>query len=403
MHPSTTTTTMRPEDSSSLFWRDSMGDFGVALFAPLSLPPQQQKKKQPASDWTKEEPSSSSPSPSNVVLLPPTEDNDSGVGGGDTTTGTRMGDSSTSSSASDDEAGGSTGVVDSDPEEEDPDSSSSSSSFWNVLLPEPEAQLQACPRLLTLEHVHELRQHLPTPLLQSYTWERCFAIGLHGDSFRTLVQTCQDYAHTVVVIRTTRGELLGGFASEPWRTTTTTTTKTTSSQSPSPTFRRPRQQQQRRQQSAYYGTGQSFVFASHPATVEPAPNCHPNDTNHNINDSSSSNTPSQPPLLHVYPWTGHNDYCQICDSQRRVLCMGGVGEFGWIVSDDFTVGQTGHCATFGNPPLTTSSSSFDIADLEIYGLASPLMMWYSSTHQHPSSSSSSMRTATTGSTSSLGT
>ena len=80
-------------------------------------------------------------------------------------------------------------------------------------------------------------------------------------------------------------------------------------------------------------------------------------------------------LVHVYRWTGENDYCQICDDERRKLCLGGVGDFGWVVSNDFMTCQTGPCQTFGNPQLA-SSQTFPIAEFEVYGLASPVLSFF---------------------------
>lgn len=138
-----------------------------------------------------------------------------------------------------------------------------------------------------------------------------------------------------MVIRTTSGHVLGGYASEEWRNNSSLANHKNK-------FRSARH--------SYYGTGQSFIFGS--TTVNGAKHCNGNS-------------------LCVYPWTGHNDYCQICDVDRSILCMGGVGEFGWIVSDDFTVGRTGPCATYNNPPLI-DDTTFRIADFEIYTLISPI-------------------------------
>lgn len=47
--------------------------------------------------------------------------------------------------------------------------------------------------------------------------------------------------------------------------------------------------------------------------------------------------------------------------------MGGGGSFGWFVQRDFTVGSTGRCETFHNPPLVKGDiHSFEISDLEVY-------------------------------------
>jgi TLD len=194
--------------------------------------------------------------------------------------------------------------------------------------------LDDCPRILSLAQMQTLRKYLPESLHERH-WDRCFCIGVHGDSFCTLLQKCAPFQYSIVVIRTVTGQVLGGFATATWRI---------------------RDENGPGGRHAYYGSGQFFVFASHPAVPSQR-------------HTTTNGTPTTFPELTVYPWTGHNDYCQICDVERRVMCMGGVGDFGWIVSDDFTLGQTGPCATFGNPVLC-SAPSFEIADFEIYGLAS---------------------------------
>jgi TLD len=196
-------------------------------------------------------------------------------------------------------------------------------------------QLQACPRILSECQMQYLQQYLPYSIRDNI-WERRFMIGLHGDSFCTLLQKCAGYKHSIVVVRSVCGHILGGYASEEWRI---------------------RDEVFQSSRGAYYGTGQSFVFGTRQATM----NSGVDEEQYVIEDDA----------LCVYQWTGHNDYCQICDAERSVLCMGGVGEFGWIVSDNFTVGQTGSCATFNNPPLIYPTT-FQIADFEIYVLVSPI-------------------------------
>jgi TLD len=199
---------------------------------------------------------------------------------------------------------------------------------------ESSQNLDDCPHILSLAQIQTLRQYLPESLRER-RWDRCFCIGVHGDSFCTLLQKCAPFQYSIVVVQTVTGQVLGGFATATWRI---------------------RDENGPGGRHAYYGSGQSFVFASHPA-AQPQ------------RRATTHGTTTVDPVLTVYPWTGDNDYCQICDVERRVMCMGGVGDFGWIVSDDFTIGQTGPCATFGNPILC-SAPSFEIADFEIYGLVS---------------------------------
>jgi TLD len=194
---------------------------------------------------------------------------------------------------------------------------------------EPEADLRTCPRILTSAMVQQIHNALPESL-HSQKWDRCFAIGRDGDSFITLLECCQDYRSTVLVIQTTEGHVLGGFVNTKWSSN---------------------------KHYRYYGTGQCFLFASHPAEEDPVPTSNP---------------------LTIYKWTGGNDYCQICDNENQILAMGGEGDFGFVVRDCFLRGETGPCRTFGNPPLVPGFGGlFEIAALEIYGIV-PLIQTYPS-------------------------
>ena len=209
-------------------------------------------------------------------------------------------------------------------------------------------QINTCPPILSDQSIQHLQTFLPFSI-RDYIWERRFVIGLHGDSFCTLLQKCEGYKNSIVVIRTTSGQILGGYASEEWRVCSTAGRSSFGNDGVTNYKNKYRSTGQ-----SYYGTGQSFIFGS-------------TTTKGGENDSETT--------ICVYPWTGHNDYCQICDVDRSIICMGGVGEFGWIVSDNFTVGRTGPCATYNNPPLI-EDTTFRIADFEIYSLISPIAHFF---------------------------
>jgi hypothetical protein len=170
---------------------------------------------------------------------------------------------------------------------------------------------KACPSILTPALFQQLCRALP-PALQRTKWERCFAIGRDGDCMRTMLNCCRPYNYTLLVIHTTQGHVLGGFCTESWTTN-------------------------RQTQGQYYGTGQSFLYTS---------------------DETGE--------AQIYKWTGDNDYCQIFSEEEDRLAMGGQGEFGLALQDNFSIGQSGCSATFGNPPLVPGGR-FDIAEMEIYG------------------------------------
>jgi hypothetical protein len=136
------------------------------------------------------------------------------------------------------------------------------------------------------------------------------------------------FRYTVLVIQTTRGEVLGGFATANWND---------------------------KRHNVYYGNGQSFLFASHP---ENSPESVLVDGQASTSDVGS---------LAVYPWSGENDYCQICDPDQNRIAMGGEGEFGLIVRDNFGFGETGTSRTYRNPPLV-AGRHFEISAFEVYGI-----------------------------------
>jgi hypothetical protein len=209
---------------------------------------------------------------------------------------------------------------------------------------EDSSDLLSCPRILTSSMMQQIHDEGLPESLQLNKWERCFAIGRDGDCFLTLLDYCAPYTQSLVCIRTTRGHVLGGFVSHPWR-----------------------QQEGYGKRQSYYGSsgGLSFLFCSHPGRAAAA-----------ANGSSSIPAPDMTKELQIYKWTGSNDYCQICNVDEAQLAMGGHGDFGLIVEDNFWHGQTGHCSTFNNPLLIPNDDDndnggagfFEVEAFEIYGL-----------------------------------
>ncbi|KAI2510152.1 hypothetical protein MHU86_4184 [Fragilaria crotonensis] len=198
------------------------------------------------------------------------------------------------------------------------------------MVPELQSVLSSCPRLLTPIMLQQLMDHLP-PTVQTMTWRRLFSLGRDGDSFLIMLDRCHSYSNTVIVMETSDGHVLGGYASAPWDKQIGTI-------------------------RSFYGSGQSFLFATHP-----------DGTDH-------SQATEGDDKIYVYPWTGNNNYCQVCDVDEGQMAMGGGGSFGLIVQENFSRGSTGQCSTFGNPALIPSYASvggtFDVVDFEIYGFSS---------------------------------
>lgn len=303
---------MQQQQPSPSVWRELVGDMGSALFAPLDLPePLPSPTMSREDDWR-----DNSLRPSSPIAIP---------------------------KASGESLGSLTVIT-------EPESFSDKEDHFDrdspaCIEPEPWKDLQACPRILSDRYFHELRRHFPEALGLN-NFERCFAIGRDGDSMITMLDRCRHYRYTLVVVQTTLGHVLGGFATESWNVDG-------------------RQHHQRRH--SYYGTGQSFLFASHPDIIP-----------------GIDEEPEPGHELSVYRWTGDNDYCQICDPEQSRMAMGGEGDFGLIVQDNFEIGETGRSATFRNPPLVRGGH-FEIAAFEVYGMV-PLFCTVS-----PMASARSMR------------
>jgi len=199
------------------------------------------------------------------------------------------------------------------------------------LMPEAPSAVLSCPRLLTPSMFQQLVDNLP-PTVKTMTWKRLFALGRDGDTFTTMLDRVHSFTNTIVVVETTWGHILGGYASAPW-------------------------DRQGGLMRSFYGTGQSFLFANHP-------------------DDGAMNDDDD--VLNVYKWTGNNNYCQVCDVDDGQLAMGGGGAFGLIVEENFSKGSTGRCGTFGNPALipnrtnNNNGGTFEVLNFEVYGFSSML-------------------------------
>lgn len=191
-------------------------------------------------------------------------------------------------------------------------------------LPEDPSEFSYAPPILSRDMLQQVvDEALPSNLQMYTTWKRLFSINMHGDCVSTMLDRCQSFRHTLLVVRTSKGRVLGGFASEPWK------------------FRAGSDK------CSYYGTGASFLFSDFPEKTHGK--------------------------LTFYKWVGANDYCQLCDTDAGRIALGGGGNFGLVIQDNFLKGSTGPCVTFDNPSLVPGiDGSFDIVEFEVYGIV-PLM------------------------------
>lgn len=150
-------------------------------------------------------------------------------------------------------------------------------------------------------------------------WKRLYCLQRDGDSFiNSFLRKVKGVNRTLLVIQTTNGEVMGGYANSPWGS------------------------QNESGGAAFYGSCQASLFK--------------------INNLTKK--------VQVFRWTGSNRYIQVCDTQAKLLAFGGGGKdgsFGLCIEDDFSVGTTGTCETFNpNEPLC-EEGSFEILNVECWG------------------------------------
>ena len=173
----------------------------------------------------------------------------------------------------------------------------------------------------------EISKHVLPETIAYCRWRRLYGLGRDGDSFDGCLRIIGSEKRTLMVVRTTKGDIFGGYADAPWHSRQNSST------------------------AKFYGSASSCLFSF----------------NSNLGkDSTSSSPPSC--AIRVYRWTGKNRYIQVCDVSNKMLAFGGGGDkgaFGLCLQEDFERGTTGHCETFDNEPLC-AQGNFDVVDVEFW-------------------------------------
>lgn len=152
--------------------------------------------------------------------------------------------------------------------------------------------------------------------LHGRLWKRVYSIARDGDSFDSFINKVKGRENTLIVVQTTSGDILGGFADASW------------------------DHGCRNKDGRFFGTGRSFLFA-----VD-------GDTH----------------AVGIFRWQGVNEYSQLCRKVDGCIGMGGGGgTFGIFLQDNFTKGSSGACETYGNTRTLASTECFDILNFEVYG------------------------------------
>ncbi len=174
------------------------------------------------------------------------------------------------------------------------------------------------PYILSQEQMDEISKHVLPETIKYCRWRRLYGLGRDGDSFDGCLRIIGSEKRTLMVVRTTKGDVFGGYADAPWHSKHDSST------------------------AKFYGSASSCLFSFPPKF--------------------------QGSEIVVYRWTGKNRYIQVCDVSNKMLAFGGGGDkgaFGLCLQEDFERGTTGHCETFDNEPLC-SEGNFDIVDVEFW-------------------------------------
>eukprot|EP00594_Rhizosolenia_setigera_P009875 CAMPEP_0178956688 /NCGR_PEP_ID=MMETSP0789-20121207/10432_1 /TAXON_ID=3005 /ORGANISM="Rhizosolenia setigera, Strain CCMP 1694" /LENGTH=368 /DNA_ID=CAMNT_0020638723 /DNA_START=8 /DNA_END=1114 /DNA_ORIENTATION=+ len=191
---------------------------------------------------------------------------------------------------------------------------------------------------------------LPDPIKYA-NWKCLYSLSRDGDVFETMLRNCSANKRTLLVIKTTLGEILGGFVDQTWK------------------VQKPDFHIHGGANSEFFGSGQAVLFSITRTSSE-------EEDDKTVGDGQ----------LQVYKWSGANRYIQLCDSEKQMIAMGGggkTGNFGLCVLDNFRYGSTGRCETFQNEPLieerkgsnshedenneNDDQTFFDVLDMEVWG------------------------------------
>ena len=233
------------------------------------------------------------------------------------------------------------------------------------------------PCILTAQQRQDIATTLLPRQIAGTSWIRLYSLQRDGDSFDTCLRLIAGADKTLMVVLTTRNDILGGYADTAWvgssavphhhhhhnHPTAATTSSTTAPH----------------HHVVYHGGPQSCLFRF---------------------DTTGDNDKHN---IRVYRWTGINRYIQLIDVEHKRLAFGGSGHtsedevdrphnrnvsvddpttdnkqsssssssssswcFGLSVEQDFQLGSTGRCDTFHNEPLC-AQETFGIVNVEIFG------------------------------------
>ncbi|KAI5704760.1 hypothetical protein M8J76_000092 [Diaphorina citri] len=175
--------------------------------------------------------------------------------------------------------------------------------------------------IVTHENLFTLWSWLPVRITM-YQPVLLYTTEEHGCSLTTFYYRVEQHEPTLLMIKTTNNEVFGAYCSTKWGERN--------------------QKDERGNRTAYFGTGETFLFSLYPERAK-------------------------------YPWVGVEQETQVSHAnelfmaadQKMITIGGGEGQAIWM-DENIRYGKTDKCSTFNNPPLCVGGD-FEIRVLEVYG------------------------------------
>lgn len=174
--------------------------------------------------------------------------------------------------------------------------------------------------LLSVSQMNSIREIILPPSLQLRPWKRIYSLSRDGDSFITFQKLVGDWNKdqhcTLLVVKTTKGDVIGGYASVPFVSTV---------------------------KHPAGGEGGTCLFKVQDLDVV------------------------------VYGKNNGGHKRVVLDATRRLVAFGGgTGDggddgFGLSLNDGFLRGTTARCEAFDNDPLVDGDDVFEVTDVEVWG------------------------------------
>jgi len=209
----------------------------------------------------------------------------------------------------------------------------------------------AQPHVLSPPLMESLQAFLP-PTKSGENFHLKYSMIRDGASLQTLLQRARGIEHSILAVETINGEVFGSFTGQAWRKSWN-----------------------------YFGTGESFLWRMRHSRLE---------TTNGILDQAQKESE-----IDVYPYTGQNDFIQLC-THDRIAVGGGFPDddasssekksqneaasnplvdhsFDWglglSLRSDLLQGSSSPCLTFGSPSLCKDKPNgdrFEVINVELW-------------------------------------